>query len=355
MTKFHVYLADIHGTDIDIEREVLGNIASIRKGKREKDSVEDKLRVIKEASEADAVGVRHTKVPKEVIEQLDNCRIIARFGGGYDNIDVKAATKKGIIVTFVLDYCTDAVSEHALAFALIKIRNLKQFEDRVDRGFWSAQGIKNEMAKDVTLGIIGLGRIGGTLSKKASCVGFKVIAYDPLLSKGQFKSNSAERKETLEKLLKNSDIISINAPLTTEKESKYPTLRMLGKREFSQMKDGIYIINVSRWEIFDTNPLFSALTSGEISGVATDVIEGEPRQDSYLKKGDNPTFDKLKELSNVTVTPHCAFTSTRSIKEVKRKGAMEIKRVLEGHFPRDVGWINPQVKERYSDKFGKNE
>lgn len=351
--SYYVYLADIHGNNIEIEREVLGEVADLKKGEREDSRQEDESRVIREASGADAIGVRHTRIGEGVINQLDSCRIIARFGGGYDNVDVQAATKRGIIVTFVPDYCTDAVAEHALTFALAKIRNLKQFEDRVEKGFWSAQEIKNEMAKDVTLGIIGLGRIGGTLSKKATCVGFDVIAYDPFLEDEEFTMKNAQKKDDLANLLKTADIVSINTPLTTEEESKYPTLRMLGEREFEQMNEGIYLINVSRGEIFETDSLLSALRSGKLSGLATDVIEGEPKQDSYLEKGDNPTFDKLKELSNVTVTPHCAFNSTRSLKEVKRKGAREIKRVLEGGFPREIAWVNPQVKEQYLRKFGK--
>jgi D-3-phosphoglycerate dehydrogenase len=350
MEKFDVYLADIHGNSIDIEREILKDIAKVEHGERLKDEKEESERVLKHSKDADAIGVRHTRITKQIIKELNKCRIIARFGGGFDNIDIKEASKRGIIVTFVPDYCTEAVAEHALTFALIKIREIKEFERRIEEGFWSAQNVSTEMAKDVTLGIIGLGRIGGTLSKKANCVGFNVVAYDPFISEEEFKAKKAKKMQTLEDLLKVSDIISLSVPLTNKEESKHPTFRMLNKKAFKKIKDRAYIINVCRGEIIDKEALITSLESGKISGVALDVVEGEPIQGSYLKKGDNPYFDKFKSLPNVTITPHCGFTSTRSVRTVKEKGAMEIKRVLEGGFPRNIAWVNPEVKEKYLEK-----
>jgi len=355
MPEFYVYLADTHGEDIEIEKRILKDIAKVEKGKREKNKEKEKGRVLAKAKDADAIGVRHTRITKEIIERLNKCRIIVRFGGGYDSIDIKTATEKGVIVSFVPDYCTNTVAEHALTLALVKIRGLKEFARRIEKGFWSAQGVSAEMVQDVTLGIIGLGRIGGTLSRKANCLGFKVVAYDPFIKKGDFRLKQAQKMERLDDLLETSDIISLNVPLTRKGESKYPTFRMLGKKEFAKMKDRAYLINVCRGEVIDTDSLIFALKSRKISGVALDVIEGEPIQDSYLKKGDNPTFDKLKNLPNVTITPHCAFVSTRSIREVKEKGALEIKRVLEGGFPRDIAWVNPEVKPKYLKRFGKKE
>jgi len=350
--NFYVYLADIHGDNIEIEKSILKDIAEVKHSKREEDGEKERERVIKEAKNADAIGARHTRIPEEVIDKLERCRIIARFGGGFDNIAVAAATAKGIIVTFVPDYCTEAVAEHALTLALVKIRGLKQFEDRVKQGFWSAQGVPAEMAQDVTLGIIGLGRIGGTLSRKASGIGFNVIAYDPFIPDEDFKVKQAKKISELGDLLKSADIISLNVPLTKKERAKYPTFRMLGEKEFGKMKEGAYIVDTCREEIMDTEALISALKSGKISGLATDVIEGEPVQNSYLKEGDSPAFDRLREIPNVTITPHCAFASTRSEKTVKEKGALEIKGVLEGGFPRDIAWVNPEVKSKYLRRFG---
>jgi len=352
MKKYYVYLADIHGKDIEIERKILGDIAIVEWGRREKDPEKEKSRLIEKCKYADAIGVRHTRITREIIEHLEKCRIIARFGGGYDNIDVRAATESGIIVTYVPDYCADAVAEHALTLALMKIRNIKEFEKRTRNRFWSAQDVHVEMAQDVTLGIIGLGRIGKLLSKKASGVGFNVVAYDPLITDVDFKIVNAKKMEKLDDLLKVSDIIVLCAPLTKENESRYPTYRMIGRREFEIMKEGAYIINVSRGELIDFDALVNALKSGKISGYATDVIEGEPVQDSYLREGENPYFDILISLPNVTITPHCGFASERSIREVKEKGALEIRRVLEGGFPREVAWVNPEVKEKYLKRFG---
>ncbi len=347
-----VYLADIHGGDIEIERDILRGVAEVIKGRKNKDKRKHQLQILKDAKDVDAIGIRHTEIGREIIDRLDRCRIIVRFGTGYDNIDIKAATENGTIVTFVPDYCTDAVSEHALTLALMKIRGFKEFGRRIKRGFWSAQGVKTEMAKDTTLGIIGLGRIGSALSRKASCVGFNVVAYDPFIGDKDFEIRNARKMKRLGDLLKTADIVSLNVPLTRKGESKYPTLGMIGKREFERIKDGSYIINVCRGEVINTDALISALKSGKISGFAADVIEDEPQQSFYLKKGDNAIFDRLKSMPNVTITPHCAFTSTRSVREVKRKGALEIKRVLEGHFPRDIAWINPEVKKAYLERFG---
>jgi len=351
MENFYVYLADIYGDNIEIEKGILQGIAEVKQGKRETDAEKEKERVISEAKNADAIGVRHTRMPEEIIHKLEHCRIIARFGIGVEHIDIKAATEKGIIVTFVPDYCTDAVAEHVLAFALMKIRGLKQFEDRVKQGFWSAQGVTAEMAQDVTLGIIGLGRTGGALSRKASGIGFKIIAYDPFISDDDFSSNQAKKMAKLDDLLKSADIISLNVPLTGEGESRYPTFRMIGREELEKTKDGAYIINTCRGEVVDNEALISALQSGKISGLATDVVEGEPVQNSYLKEGHNSTFERLREMPSVIITPHCAFSSTRSVLTVKEKGALEIKRVLEGGFPRDIAWVNPEVKSKYRERF----
>jgi len=352
MKKFYVYLADIHKDNIEIEKIILKDIAEVKQGKREEDEEKEKERIIREAKSADAIGIRHTRITKEIIDKLEHCRIIARFGGGFDNIDVSAATEKGIIVTFVPDYCAEAVAEHTLTFALVKIRGVKQFEDRVKKGFWSAQGIATEMAQDVTLGIVGLGRIGGALSRKASCIGFNVTAYDPFIQDEDFRINKAKKMTELDDLLTLADIISLSVPLTKGEESKYPTFRMLGRKEFEKMKEGAYLINTCRGEVINTEALISALKSGKISGLATDVIEGEPVQNSYLRNGANPTFDRLRKMPNVTITPHCAFASTRTVITVKEKGALEIKRVLEGGFPRDIAWVNPEVKPKYLERLG---
>jgi len=348
--KYFVFLADIHGTSIGIEKGILGGIATLGKGER-RPGTSDSRRILRTCVDADAIGVRHTRISSEVIDKLDKCRIIARFGGGYDNIDVKAATRKGIIVTFVPDYCTDAVAEHALAFALVKIRGIREAEDRIRQRFWSAQGIKAEMAKDVVLGIVGLGRIGGALSRKAAAVGFKVVAYDPFIPHSDFRARKATRMKRLGDLLEKADIVSLNVPLT--KEGKHPTFQMLGKKELTSMKSGAYIINVCRGEVMDTKWLIRALKGGRLSGLVTDVIEGEPVQNSYLRSRKNPVFDTLKSLPNVTITPHSAFMSTRSVRDVKTKAAREIKSVLQGKMPRKKAWVNPEVKDRHRRKFGK--
>ncbi len=351
MKNFYVYLADIYGDNIEIEHGILQGIAEVKQSKREEDEEKEKVRVITEAKNADAIGVRHTRMSRGIVDKLDRCRIIARFGIGVEHIDIKAATEKGIIVTFVPDYCTEAVAEHALAFTLIKIRGLKQFENRIKQGFWSAQRVATEMAQDVTLGIIGLGRIGGALSRKASGIGFKVIAYDPFILDDDFSSNQAKKMAKLDDLLKSADIISLNVPLTREGKSRYPTFRMIGREQLEKTKDGAYIINTCRGEVVDTEALISALQSGKLSGLATDVVEGEPVQNSYLKEGDNSTFDRLRKMPNVIITPHCAFSSTRSVLTVKEKGALEIKRVLEGGLPRNIAWVNPEVKSKYLERF----
>ena len=126
---------------------------------------------------------------------------------------------------------------------------------------------------------------------------------------------------------------------------------MLGAKEFRLMRKGAYIINVCRGEVVDTPALISALRTHKLGGIAIDVIEGEPRQNSYLRSGSNPVFDTFRKMPNVLITPHSAFTSTRSVRDVKRKGAAEIRSVLAGGFPREIAWINPEVKKTYLQKF----
>ena len=341
---FMVYFFDIQGESLDVESEILGDIAVLRR-EREPQGVGFEGNIPEYIRNADAIAIKHEKVTRKLIDSLDRCRMIIRLGSGYDNIDVKTATSRGIIVAIVPDYCTDAVSEHTLTFALMKIRAMNELDKRVSKGYWSAQGLDTDIANDVTFGIIGLGRIGGALSIKANGVGFNVIAFDPFISLTCFRQRKASRESTLHDLLKKADILSLNVPLT--REGKHPTFRMIGSKEFQLMKKDVYIINTSRGEVLDTSALVSALNARKISGAALDVFEGEPRQSTYLKKGNNPVFDVLKRLPNVIITPHSAFSSQRSIRDVKQKGAMEIRSVFEGGFPRKVAWINPEVKQNY--------
>jgi D-3-phosphoglycerate dehydrogenase len=344
--KFLVIFFDIHGRDLSIEKEVLEDIATLERINAAKDT---KNMLFEKLRYADAIAVKHEKIGSSMIERLEKCRIIARFGSGYDNIDTVAATSKGIVVSYVPDYCSEVVAEHILACALWQIRGMKEFEKRIEQRYWCAQDVITDTSRDVTLGIIGLGRIGSSLSLKARGVGFKVIAYDPFKPDNHFRKKRAKRAIRLSHLLKKADILSLNVPLTQGGE--YPTYRMIGKKEFQLMRKNAFLINTSRGEVLVKEAFLTALKTGTIKGAALDVLENEPRQDSNVKKGINSVFDAFKTLPNVFLTPHAAFSSTRSRRDVKFKGAMEIRKVLEGKFPRLIAWVNPEVKKSHLKKF----
>jgi len=236
----------------------------------------------------DALIVRSsTKVTREIIEAATRLKVIGRAGVGVDNIDVDAATRKGIIVLNTPSANTISAAEHTIAMMLSLSRNIHLANHSLKKGEWNRGKFTGVEVFNKTLGVIGLGRIGTEVVKRAQGLGMKVLAFDPYLSR-----EGAERLKVqlvpLDRLLRESDYITVHTPLTPE------TRGMIGDKEFEMMKDGVRIINCARGGIIDEKALYNALVSGKVAGAALDVFETEPP----------PPGNPLLKLDNVLVTPH---------------------------------------------------
>ncbi len=301
--------------------------------------------LISACSEADAVialGIRITPgyiFNLKVIENLNKCRLIALTGIGYDNVDISAATEKGICVANVPYYCLEDVSDHTMALILACARKFYQLLPDIKSGKWSTQADYLSALKPLhrlsgqTLGLIGFGNIARTLVPKARAFGFRIIAYAPHVPSILFETFKVESVK-LDQLLEESDFVSMHTTLTSENK------HMMGLPQFKKMKPTAYFINTARGELVDERALYTALSEGLIAGAGLDVLESEP------PGLDNP----LLKLSNVLITGHFAYYSEESREELFRWPWEEVARVLQGEWPQ--GLVNPQVKERFSVKWG---
>jgi D-3-phosphoglycerate dehydrogenase / 2-oxoglutarate reductase len=301
--------------------------------------------LISACSEADAVialGIRITPgyvFSDKVIQNLHKCRLIAVTGIGYDNVDIAAATEKGICVANSPYYCLEEVSDHTMALVLACVRKFYQLVPDIKSGKWGAQADYLDALKPLhrlsgqTLGLIGFGNIARTLVPKARAFGFRIIAYAPHVPGTLFEKFEVEPVE-LDRLLEESDFVSMHTALTSENR------HMMGLQQFKKMKRTAYLINTARGELVDEQALCAALSQGLIAGAGLDVLESEPPD------RDNP----LLKLGNVLITGHFAYYSEESREELFRWPWEEVARVLQGEWPR--GLVNAQVKEIFSAKWG---
>lgn len=267
--------------------------------------------LIDEIGKYNALVVRSgTKVTREVIEAGKNLEIIARAGVGVDNIDVGAATEKGIMVVNAPESTSITVAEHTMGLMLTLARKIVLADKSVRRGEWNRSKFMGIELKDKVLGIIGLGRIGSQVSLRARAFGMKILAYDPYIDEESAESVGATLVE-LDELLKKSDIVTIHVPLTKE------TKHLISRRELKMMKNSAYIINCARGGIIDEEALIEALENNEIAGAALDVFEEEPPSDS-----------PLLEFDNVVLTPHIGASTVEAQRDAAIIVANEIKEYL---------------------------
>jgi len=235
----------------------------------------------------DALIVRSaTKVTKEVIEASDKLRVIGRAGVGLDNVDVEAASKKGIIVVNAPAGNTISTAEHAMSLMLALSRNIARADRSIKNGEWERKRFKGVELYGKVLGIIGMGRIGTEVAKRALSFQMKVVAFDPFLPSGKANQIGVELSD-LENLFKVADYITVHTPLTEE------TRHMISEEQFKLMKNGVRVINCARGGIIDEEALKKALESGKVAGCALDVFEKEPPKDFTLAK-----------MENTVATPH---------------------------------------------------
>lgn len=273
--------------------------------------------------EYDALIVRSvTKVNEELIEKGKNLKVIGRAGNGVDNIDLKNCTKKGIIVCNTPESNIMAAAELAITLAFCTFRNVPQANAAARRGdFRRSRFIGNEL-DEKTAGIIGLGRIGSIVATKLKGCNMKVIAYDPYITDDKFKKYGVEKCETLEELLKRSDLITIHTPKTEE------TYGMIGEKELSMCKKGVRIVNAARGGIVNEQALYNAIKSGYVAAAGIDVLDPEP---SYDKAPEEQTYtNPLLELDNVIITPHLGASTREANYNVGTAIAKLVTAALKG-------------------------
>jgi D-3-phosphoglycerate dehydrogenase len=269
-------------------------------------------------SEADGILVNLFPLTARLISSLPRCRVISRYGVGYDNVDVAAATRKKIWVARVPDYCFEEASDQALALLLGCVRKVAFKDRKIREGRWNLhQEQRTHRVAGKILGLIGFGAVGRCLLRKTAGFGLeRVCVYDPHVEHASIRETGAE-PVMLETLLAESDFVSIHAPLTSE------TRGMIGPREVGLMKPTAILINTARGPIVQEAALAAALSEGRLGGAGIDVFEHEPL----------PPESPLRILDNVILSDHASWYSEESVVELKRKAARNVAAVLSGGRP----------------------
>jgi D-3-phosphoglycerate dehydrogenase len=300
----------------EIERSILNDVADVVI--TEKDiTTEDGL--LQFAGDASAL----------MLGSLEPVTKKVRYGIGLDNIDIRAATQRKVVVTNDPDYALEEVADHAFTLSLSLTRRIVKI-DRMMRQGRSGHEIKKAVEpihanSSLTFGLLGLGNIARRVATRAKALGFRVVSFDPWVARAEFGLIGVERMAAVEDLLKESDLISVHVPLGPK------TRHMLGAREFGMMKRSAFIVNTSRGPVIDQAALYDALKAGTIAGAGLDVFEFEPL----------PENDPLRELDNVVITPHLAWYSEESHKRVRIDISHSVHDVLTGKRPEFVA--NPEV------------
>jgi D-3-phosphoglycerate dehydrogenase len=258
-----------------------------------------------------AIMTNWAPVSAAAIAASPSLRIVTRLGVGLDNIAVAEATRRGIWVTNVPDYCVEEVSDHAVGMLLAWARGLTRFDREVKAGRWEPASARLRRVRDLTCGIIGFGRTGRRSAEKLSGFGMRLLAH----ARHTVADANGVEMTTLEELLRRSDAVLVHLPLTGD------TRHLLDRARISLMKPGALLVNVSRGAVIDTEALIEALAAGKLAGAALDVLEDEPHVPSGLLRPE------------VILTPHIAFSSDASLRDLRRKASEEVIRVLRGERP----------------------
>lgn len=322
--KFQVLITDAYHKNFHIETKILKTIkAELHIGycRQEND-------LLKFDPDMDALLVSYITISKKVMAHFPHCQVIVRYGVGVDNIDLKAATEFKIMVANVPDYCTEEVSTHTMALLLSLNRKIITFNNSVKKGEWNpliADPVYQLKGK--LLGIVGFGKNGQSLAKKIRPFKMKIIAYDPLVS-STLMAKYGVAKVNKKTLFQKSHYISLHCPLN---ESTY---HLINNDTINLMRDGVFLINTSRGAIVDQIALYNALKEGKIAGAALDVLENEP-----------PQFNDILKMDNVIYTPHVSWHSEESEVLLRKKAALEVKRVLQGKKP--INLVNKELLREY--------
>jgi D-3-phosphoglycerate dehydrogenase / 2-oxoglutarate reductase len=269
---------------------------------------------------AERIGAYHgilirsaTKLDAELIERATSLRAIGRAGVGVDNVDVDAATKRGIIVANAPQSNVVTAAEHTMALLLALARNIPQAYASLTSGKWERSKFSGVEVYEKTLGIIGFGRIGQLVATRARAFGMRVLAFDPFVSAERYRELGVEKAENSEEIYAEADFITIHLPKTAD------TQNWLNAEAFAKMRDGVRILNVARGGLIDEDALKDALDSGKVGGAALDVFPSEPITE-------HPLFS----YKNVVVTPHLGASTAEATDRAGYQSAEQVVAALDG-------------------------
>ncbi len=282
--------------------------------------------IIEAVKDATVILNDHSPITRSMVDQLTNCRLIIRYGHGYDTVDVDACTEADIIVTNIAGATSEEVSNHALSLLLASARDLKRLDLATTAGRWAEVYSRSILGRvyGETIGVVGFGWIGRAMARKCNALGMNVLVDDPYVGEHlavEYKVKFVSKDD----LLQSSDYVSLHVP---HLES---THHYIDSKALARMKSSAYLINTSRGPVVDEQALVDALQDGEIAGAGIDVYEQEPLS------LDNP----LLHMTNVICTPHVAGSSEIGWATIRRRAGEEAARVLRGERPNVV--VNPEV------------
>jgi D-3-phosphoglycerate dehydrogenase len=323
--NYKVIITDKDLKNIDVEKDVFKDTKIDLRFL----NTEDEDMIINEAKNAHGIMCTYAKINSKVISQFSNCKVIARYGTGVDNIDVEAASKAGISVANIMDYSILEVSNHTIAFIVALNRNLIAYDKAIRNGSWGPVSIPVYRLDDLVLGLIGFGNIAQMVAKKAIGIGLKVISYDPYIGKDFMVQKKVTKMDSIDELLRQSDFVSLHVPLNKK------TRGLIGEEELKIMKSTACIINTSRGGLIREEALVKALKEKWISGAGLDVYEKEPisKENKFIK------------LDNIILTPHAAFYSLESQEAQQRLTAKSVFDVLNGDRPKSL--FNIDLLKKY--------
>jgi D-3-phosphoglycerate dehydrogenase / 2-oxoglutarate reductase len=279
--------------------------------------------------DAEIILTTWIRFPAEVIRTLERCQLIVRYGIGVDTIDLATATECGIVVANAPTYCVPEVADHASALILTLARRIPWLDRQVRAGEWvnAQQGFWGvRRMSELTLGIVGMGKIGSQVAKRLAPFGCRIIGHDPFLSDEQIRVRGAE-PSPLDQLMQESDLISLHVPLSPQ------TRHLIGESKLALVKPSAAIINTSRGSVIDEAALIRALQESRLFGAALDVLTQEP------PALDNPLL--RMDPQRVILTPHFAASSEEVHPEIHREVALSVAAVLAGRWP--TATMNPMV------------
>ena len=308
MSRFKVVVTDQVFPDVEVERALLADIdASLEVADGTLDDA------LARGRDADALLNTYLPIGGDALAQLERCQIVARYGIGVDNIDVAAAAKAGVVVTNVPDYCVEEVATHALALLLALLRRLPEGDAKVRAGGWGLDGLRPmTRLSDVTVGLVGFGRIARRLAESLQVLGCRLLVHDPFLS----PADGLPELVPLEDLLARSDAVSLHAPLTPG------TRGMINAETVALMPEHAVLVNTSRGPLIEFAAVADALRAGRLRAAGLDVLPTEPAPPGLLD-----------DVPNLLVTPHTAFYSEQAVRESQTKAATQIIKVLTGGTP----------------------